>query len=187
MLPTVLAVLYPGIGAQIRVTPEEATMADAKQLRRLVEYNQWADERILAAIDGLAADELARPREAYFGSIAKNLQHLVMAQRRWLARWKGESGGSVPPTDLPLPPWPEAFAATHAAVAQYLAPLSDADFDRVVKYTMNTGATGEHPLGQLVTHLVNHGTTHRAETGLLLERLGRSPGDLDYLVFIRQR
>ena len=30
-------------------------MADSRQLRRLVDYNQWADERILAAIDGLAA------------------------------------------------------------------------------------------------------------------------------------
>ena len=33
-------------------------MADSKQLRRLVQYNQWADERILAAIDGVAPEEL---------------------------------------------------------------------------------------------------------------------------------
>jgi uncharacterized damage-inducible protein DinB len=33
---------------------------------------------------------------------------------------------------------------------------------------------------------VNHGTAHRAETGLLLERLGRSPGDLDYSAYYFQ-
>jgi uncharacterized damage-inducible protein DinB len=61
-------------------------MADSRQLCRLVDYNQWADERILAAIEGISADELARPREAYFGTIAANLRHTLMAQRIWLAR-----------------------------------------------------------------------------------------------------
>jgi uncharacterized damage-inducible protein DinB len=41
------------------------------------------------------------------------------------------------------------------------------------------------PLDQTIVHVVNHGTAHRAETGLLLERLGRSPGDLDYVLFCR--
>ena len=34
-------------------------------------------------------------------------------------------------------------------------------------------------LDQLITHVVNHGTHHRAETGMLLDRIGRSPGDMD--------
>jgi uncharacterized damage-inducible protein DinB len=156
-------------------------MADAQQLRRLIAYNQWADERVLAAIEGLSPDELERPREAYFGTIAGNLRHTVMAQARWLARWKGEA---LPPVDQPLGPWRQAFAASHSALARYVATLSDDDVDRVVKYTLATGVAREQPLGQLVTHLVNHGTHHRAETGLLLERIGRSPGDLDYIVFL---
>ena len=32
-------------------------MADSKQLRRLVQYNQWADERILAATRSLLAED----------------------------------------------------------------------------------------------------------------------------------
>ena len=157
-------------------------MAHARQLRHLVAYNEWADHRILAAVEGLSAAELDAPREAYVGSIAKNLRHTVAAQLRWLARFKGEP---LPPVDQPQGPWPEVYAFAHQAVARYLGPLSDADFDRVVKYTLASGASNEQPLGQLVVHLVNHGSAHRAETGLLLERLGRSPGDLDYLLFIR--
>ena len=38
-------------------------------------------------------------------------------------------------------------------------------------------------LAHSIMHVVNHGTAHRAETGLLLERLGRSPGDLDYIYY----
>jgi uncharacterized damage-inducible protein DinB len=160
-------------------------MADAAQMRRLIAYNQWADERILAAVDGMSDDELARPREAYFGSLASNLRHVLGAQRIWLARWKGQT---PPAMSAPLEgTLPEAYAASHAALAAYVGPLSDADFDRVVHYRNTKGEPFALPLGQLVPHLVNHGTAHRAESGLLLERMGRSPGDLDYLYFALAR
>ena len=158
-------------------------MADSRQLRRLVAYNQWADERILATIDGMPGEELARPREAYFGTIAANLRHTLMAQRIWLARWTGET----PRYDESLTaPWREAYAETHAAVRAYVGGLSDADADRPVRYTDLRGNAREIALVHAITHLVNHGTAHRAETGLLLERLGRSPGDLDYTVYCFQ-
>ena len=38
-------------------------------------------------------------------------------------------------------------------------------------------------LAHSIVQIVNHGTAHRAETGLLLDRLGRSPGDLDYAYY----
>jgi uncharacterized damage-inducible protein DinB len=155
-------------------------MADSKQLRRLVAYNQWADERVLAAIEGVAAEELARPREAYFGTIAGNLRHTAGAQRIWLARWKGEAPRYDEQFTLP---WPRVFGETHAALRAYVGALSDADAERVVRYTDLRGNAREIALAHAITHLVNHGTAHRAETGLLLERLGRSPGDLDYTVY----
>ena len=159
-------------------------MTEPEQIRRLIAYNQWADERVLAATEGLSAEEWERPRDAYFGSLADNLWHALGAQHRWLARWKG---APLPPLQRPaIASWSAAYAASHAALRQFVAPLAAADFQRVVRYTLRVGATGEQPLGQLIVHLVNHGTHHRAETGLLLERIGRSPGDLDYILFLAQ-
>src|SRR5712692_4770831 len=91
---------------------KERAMAEAAQLRKLVAYNQWANEKILKAIDGLTSEDLARPVDAYFGNLARNLQHILFATRIWLARWKGET----PPTPgAPMPAsWREAYAATHA-------------------------------------------------------------------------
>ena len=157
-------------------------MADTRQLRRLIAYNQWGDEKILAAIEGLSGEALAHPVEAYVGSVANNLRHTLFAQLNWLARWKGEPS-PVRPDQPVIAPWREAYAAAHAALAAYVGSLSEADAERTVKWTDFKGNAREHRLDQLITHLVNHGTQHRAETGLLLERIGRSPGDLDYLYF----
>ena len=156
-------------------------MADSAQLRKLVAYNQWANEKMLKAIDGMTPAELAQPVSAYFGTLAKNLQHILVAQRIWLARWKAE-----PPLKLDAPirePWPDAYAATHAEFRAFVEPLGDRDFDRVVQYADSRGNRHEVALSHLVAHVVNHGTAHRAETGLLLERIGRSPGDMDFVYF----
>jgi uncharacterized damage-inducible protein DinB len=156
-------------------------VSDSEQLRRLVAYNQWANEKILQAIDGMTADELARPVDAYIGSLAKNLQHTLWATQLWLARWKG-----APPPARGEPTsgsWADAYAAVHREFREFVASLTDADADRVVHYKDTKGNPFQVALGQLVTHVVNHGTHHRAETGMLLERLGRSPGDMDYAYY----
>ena len=90
-------------------------MADAVRLRRLIAYDAWADDRILDALEGLDEAELARPREAYFGSLAQGLRHLVIVQMRWLVRW---DGSPLPGADHPLPPWRAAFAASSVRLSR---------------------------------------------------------------------
>jgi uncharacterized damage-inducible protein DinB len=158
-------------------------VADSRQLRRLVAYNQWADERILVVVDSISPEELTKAREAYFGTLAANLRHTLVSQRVWLARWRGEA----PRYDEPITaPWREAYADTHGVFRRYVEGLSDTEAERVVRYSDTRGNAREIVLAHAITHLVNHGTAHRAETGLLLERLGRSPGDLDYSAYYFQ-
>ena len=160
-------------------------MANAAELRTLVAYNQWANEKILASIDGMTAEELARPVDAYFGSLGKNLQHVLVAMRIWLARWKGD-----PPVKLDEPitaPWRDAYAITHDDFRKFVDPLTDADTERVVHYRNTKGAPFQMGLAELIRHVVNHGTHHRAEIGMLLERIGRSPGDMDYVYYRLQK
>jgi uncharacterized damage-inducible protein DinB len=155
-------------------------MTDAARLVKLIAYDEWATGKILDAIDGMTVDELGRPVEAYFGTVDAGLQHILFAMRIWLARWKGEPRPAQPG----IPPeksWREAYAVTHAHLRAFAESLREGDGDRIVDYIDGKGVARALPLGDLIAHVVNHGTQHRAELGLLLERIGRSPGDLDYV------
>jgi uncharacterized damage-inducible protein DinB len=44
-----------------------------------------------------------------------------------------------------------------------------------------------HPLSQMLMHIINHSTQTRSEAAVALTELGHSPGDLDFIVFIRQK
>lgn len=110
-----------------------------------ITYNEWANEKILRSIDCLTPEELARPVDAYFGSLARNLQRILFAMRVWLARWKGET---PPRPDAPLPEsWRDAYAATHAELRAFVEPLTEAEADRVVSCKDQKGDPYQAPLG----------------------------------------
>jgi uncharacterized damage-inducible protein DinB len=78
------------------------------------------------------------------------------------------------------------WAVEEGAMRQYLSRLKEADLDRVVNYSSTDRRAYATPLLQILLHLVNHGTQHRAEVGAELTRAGHSPGDIDYMVYIRR-
>ena len=69
----------------------------------------------------------------------------------------------------------------------YLKALSDSGLENVMRYR-STLDNKEYvtPLWQVLLHLANHGTQHRSEVAAELTRAGRSPGNLDYIVYIRR-
>ena len=67
----------------------------------------------------------------------------------------------------------------------YLDGLTDDDLDGIITYSRAENKTYETPLWQILVHVINHGTQSRSEAAVLLTQLGHSPGDLDYMIFLR--
>ena len=155
-------------------------MSLADHARMLIAYNAWANATVLDAMDRLTDDQL---NENAGGSIAAAMRHVIGAEAAWLSRWSGEP---PPPYALISREGMRAAADDSAhRLAEFVASLTDAGWERVLDYRDSSGDAQSAPLGTLITHVVNHGTLHRGEAGFLLARHDASPGDLDFVYWAR--
>jgi uncharacterized damage-inducible protein DinB len=157
-------------------------------LRRLLEYNRWANMRILDAAEPLTEAELKREIPSSFQSVLATLVHAMGAEWLWLERWKGTSPTALPSADAlgsvaaVRARWDELWAEQQA----FLTGLGAGDRERAVSYRLLSGDADTRPLGELVRHVVNHATYHRGQLVTMLRQLGRTPPSTDYVQWLRE-
>ena len=155
----------------------------------LYEYSRWATQRILDAAEGIADGEFCAPYAPQFESLRSILVHTYGAE--WIWRRRCEDG--VSPAAMPAAEEFAGFAALRTRwlaevedMRLYIDGLSDTQIDATMSYRTTSGRDMRAPLWQVLLHVVNHGTQHRAEAALILTAMGRSPGDVDLIVYVRQ-
>ena len=163
---------------------------DADYFRLLFAYNRWANERILRRARELDAREYATKMPGLsFGSIAGVLVHQLGTEVIWLGRCRGQSPTTIL-NDRDVPTFEaleQRWRQQDAQQATFLETLSDDQVRGSLEYRTMRGDTFVQPLGQVLAHVVNHGTQFRAEAAVALTALNHSPGDVDLIVFLRER
>jgi uncharacterized damage-inducible protein DinB len=171
----------------------------ADHFRTLLQYNRWANRLVLdKAALASPEDYFASAPGLSFGSLHATLVHALVAEVVWLARWQG----SLPPEHLRDARASVRIAADHlktfndvlalwqqedAKLVGFIDALTDAQVDQDVAYRMASGEPYQQPLHELMSHFAVHGAQFRAEAAVRLTQLGLSPGDLDLIVYLRQR
>ena len=74
-------------GLQISDKPGRAPAFDAARIKRYFEYNDWAMNRILEETSSISEEQLDHDLNMGMGSMRKNLQHMLDAERWWLSNW----------------------------------------------------------------------------------------------------
>lgn len=158
------------------------------ELRRLFEYNRWANVRFLDAADELTEEELVREIPSSFPSVLATLTHMLGAEWVWLSRWRGTS-----PTSLPESAGLSSVAAVRARWDElwaeqqdFLDALEPEEVDGTLRYRVFSGSEDEQRLGDLMRHFVNHATYHRGQLTTLLRQLGKTPPSTDLIRYLRE-
>ena len=163
---------------------------NSESINLLFDYNYWAIRRILNAVEKLTAEQYVQVMPGLsMGSVRGTLVHTLAAEHIW--RLRGMESQS--PTSLiredDLPAFEQlrrVWAEEETAIRTGLARLTDAALVGRLSYLTTNGKPMAETLWQLLAHLVNHGTQHRAEAAVALTAFGHSPGDVDMIVYMRR-
>jgi uncharacterized damage-inducible protein DinB len=159
--------------------------------RTFARYNRWANARLFAAVVALGEEEYRADRGVFFRSMRGTLNHLLVADRLWLARITGEAGPGLPTRlDAILHDDRDALAAARAREDERIVAVVDGlDEGRLaarLRYRTTLGCEHEQPLAEVLAHLFNHQTHHRGQAHAILTGLGRQAPPLDLLLYQRE-
>src|SRR6202012_4023903 len=110
--------------------------------------------------------EYRKPRAGSFGSMHALLNHLLIGDRVWMARFEG-GGQTTPPLDAIL--YDDLASLTAARVVeddrivQFFEQLAGDFFNRYLSYVNSRGQQCSVPSAGPVAHFFNHQTHHRGQ------------------------
>jgi uncharacterized damage-inducible protein DinB len=160
------------------------------EVQTLIDYNYWARDRLLEAVDHVSPEQFTRDLGSSFRSVRDTLAHLHAAEWIWYRRWIGESPTSLPPADRfsDTAAVRAAWRDIEAQIRAYFSPLDERALERVIEYRSTAGVPGASPLWQMLQHVVNHSTYHRGQVTTMLRQLGLAPPQaMDLIAFYRER
>lgn len=162
---------------------------DQKDLSLLFAYNRWANAKVLAACQYIPEEQLHAPADLSFGSLFGTLAHILGAEVVWRARL--ESG--VSPTAVPnasdfsnLEALMVYWQAEEVGMQAFIGGLTEEDVSRWVEFRTTSGSQQGTTLWKALMQVALHGMQFRAEAGVVLAGLGHSPGDLDFILYLRE-
>jgi uncharacterized damage-inducible protein DinB len=162
---------------------------NADYFRTMVDYQYWCRDRLLAAAEAMSDAELTRPNGFTYGSILGILAHTLGGEWVWFQRMQGRTiePGTAPNKDnvKTLADLKERWQNAEADARAFLATMDDPEQELVLRGRDGVDRTWK--LWQLLTMVNTHSKQHGSEAAEALTMAGRSPGDLDFPVFLRSR
>jgi len=154
----------------------------------LYKYNQWANGKILGAVENLTQEQYLAEASFPHGGLRGTLTHVLFAEWIWRKRWEG-----VSPTIRFKPEEFPAFASLNtrwlqeeSLLLKFMDGITDERLNRPFQYKNTRGEPKESILWHAMLQVVNHSTQHRAEAAAMLTEFGCSPGDLDLIYFLEK-
>ena len=144
-------------------------MSTSTLLTSLFEHKAWIDPQFF---DQLAKVDAAAKADAHHQAL-RILNHIHTVDRIWAGHLRGEPHG-LTGTNTEDTPTPDALRAAFERLdAWYLAhvrSLSDAQFDEPISFRFTDGDAGRMTRGEMLAHVITHGSNHRGAVGAWLRQ-----------------
>lgn len=170
------------------------------EIRLLYDYNEWVDARFLTACAGVSPEQYAAPAsiDAGRGGLRETMVHLLDNLWQWRITFQGyyneplADEAAYDATELDEADFP-TFAILQARwmeeqreLRAYIDALTEETLNGTIRYVI-PGAVREFHVWVILLDIVLHAAQHRSEAAALLTVYGRSPGDYDLTLFLKER
>ncbi len=158
-----------------------------EELRTLLNYDAWATRQLLDAASALSAEEFGREFAVSQSSLRQQCSHLVATVDHYRKALQNEESHSADSQDFATA---QEVVAQHERVRERLdaylialppALLDEAPEQSAVKKKYNIAR------GEILRHVINHGTYHRGQIAFLLKLHGADFPDTDYITWLSER
>lgn len=157
-------------------------MSHLDTIRIYIEYHLAMSRQVWDLIEQLSEQQFVEEDAYSRGSIRNLMVHLASTDRRWLAGLKQQQDvGHRRSQDYPDQASARAFSEGVAKdLKEYVAALSEAELDQ------NPADLPASRL-QILLHMINHGTDHRATVLQKLTGFGAPTFDQDFITWLWNR
>ncbi|HEX6833884.1 MAG TPA: DinB family protein [Rudaea sp.] len=161
-----------------------------RELRKLVRYKAWANALLFPAVAQLPEHALTDPQPLIFGNLIRTLNHTYAMDYVWQSYLRGQPHGLTTrnPDDCPsLPDLAQAQRAMDAWYVDYADELDPQAAEETIEFTFIGGGPGALTRGEILLHVVNHGTYHRGHVAAMMNQYSARAPITDLPVFLRQQ
>ena len=143
----------------------------------LFKYNDWAT--------GQSADSIIkmRTKNEKAGEI---ISHLISAQEVWLNRVLKRNIITDPWKKWSEEEWAHKSITLTSEWINLIEGLNENDFEKRIEYKNTNGESFSNSIKDILTHVINHSTYHRAQIATLVRLAGDEPAKTDFILYQRQ-
>lgn len=151
-----------------------------KELRNLIDYNEWANRRVVASLKASSKPS---------SKAIRVLTHLLIAEKTWLMRLQ-KNLDSTGFNFWPAATLDECEALVEESARMYkefVSDLREEQLETVARYKNSKGIMYETTCRDILTHMLMHSGYHRGQVAMAIRAEGEEPANTDYIMYVRER
>jgi|SRR6185437_681645 len=115
----------------------------------------------------------------------KLLSHIALAQSLWLERMYGTPSIKTTWDTLDITSLEDKLRDNHKGWISFMNEVDEEGLNKTYTYTTTRGEVFENSLYDILFHLINHSTHHRAQISKILRQHDIEPPVMDYIAYAR--
>jgi uncharacterized damage-inducible protein DinB len=157
-------------------------------IKMLYDYHYWACRLVWdTSIMALTEAQFTQPLDYSMGSIHNQIVHTLSAEWNWFSRLRGVNPTAMlDPADYPTREAIRAkWDAHEAEVRAYINTLDESVFETTFSYKTMAGEPYTNKVIDILLHVVNHATDHRAQILAMIHGMGAPTVAQDIIYYLR--